>query len=163
MRFSEVRRDAGRSPCKLVYLGLCCVLRAMRRDHGRVGEPASIYIPALGIVCITHYGSLLVSVTSWGLCCIPLQIYGHAHTTSDGVPCGISEITIIWVLNYSCPVLSRWAVIHQEYCYSNTTFGFQGNCIVHLSFLFLKPRFLKLNLSICICVCTCICASWGSH
>lgn len=83
------------------------MLRAVRRDQERVGEPESIPIPALEIVCVTHYGSLLVSVMPWGLSRSPLQVYERVCSTPTGVPCGVSEITIIWILNYPCPVLSR--------------------------------------------------------
>lgn len=68
---------------------------AMRRDQERVGEPAPVPIPALEIVCVTHYGTLLISVTPWGLSHSPLQVYEHVCSTSTGVPCGVLEITII--------------------------------------------------------------------
>lgn len=74
------------NPRKLAYLGLCCVLRAVRRDQERVGEPAPIPIPALEIVWVTHYCSLLISVTPWGLSRRPLRVYGHVCSTSTGVP-----------------------------------------------------------------------------
>lgn len=44
-------------------------------------------------------------------------------------------------------IFTLWATIHEEHCCSNSTFGFQGNNIIHPSFLFLKPDFFfKLNL-----------------
>lgn len=79
----------------------------MRRGQERVGQPAPVPIPALEIVCVTHYGSLLISVILWGLSRGPLQVYEHVCSTSTGVPCGVSEITIIWILKYPCLVLSR--------------------------------------------------------
>lgn len=79
----------------------------MRRDQERVGEPVPVPIPVLEIVYVTHYGSLFVSVTPWGLSRGPLQVYEHVCSTSTGVLCGVSEIMIIWILKYPCPVLSR--------------------------------------------------------
>lgn len=112
-------RNEVQSPCQPVCLDPWYIPKAMRKDPGGLESewPSGAYWYQCPENCTVTHCCHRIFVASWRghFSCSPLDLwaciwYFYFIAVFKSSPKIHVEITIIWVLNYPCPVLSRWAV-----------------------------------------------------